>query len=162
MIRSPGKVASSLNPQCLHLRRVWLTWNFTLLFWNYIGENIIKARAQALNWISSREKQNSHQSVQGKESIWSNCYSFARRCEQTLFPTHLFCWVACAGMCVCICCSSWSVAGKLSWGQQWECWWWGGRTGWDGRAEDNCFLLTIHPESRSFEKLALPLLLFAV
>lgn len=49
MIWSPGKVASSLNPQCLHRRKVWLTQNFTLLFWNDIGENIIKARAQALN-----------------------------------------------------------------------------------------------------------------
>lgn len=96
-----------------------------------ISSNIISA--QALNWISSREKQNKHQSVQGKESIWSNCYSFARRCEQALLPTHLFCWVACACMCVCICCSSWSVAGKLSWGKAGECWWWGGRTG-RGRA----------------------------
>lgn len=37
----------------------------------------------------------------------------------------------------------------------------GRRTG-GGQAEDNCFLPIIHPESKSFEKLTLPLLPFAV
>lgn len=45
------------------------------------------------------------------------------------FPRTCFAGWQCACKCVSSCCSSWSLAGKLFWGQRWECWWWGGRAG---------------------------------
>lgn len=49
MIYSPGKTANTLDPQTLHLCKLRLMWNFTLLCWNYTGENLIKVQAQVLN-----------------------------------------------------------------------------------------------------------------
>lgn len=87
MICSPGKVANCLNPQCVHLCKMWLMWNFTLLYWNCNGGNLIKIHVQALNSVGSTEKQNGDQPVRGK---------------RTFLPTHLFGWVACACVCRCV------------------------------------------------------------
>lgn len=100
MICSLRKVASSLNLQCLYLHRVWLTQNFPLLFWSYIGGNIKyhQCPGSEVNELQGETEQSPVSTGQTKHLIW---LPFLCKEVWTDSPSHPF--VLLGGVCMHVC-----------------------------------------------------------